>query len=113
MSANRHQGDEQASVHNPDFLAIGLGGTSMMSMLWSVAMGRTVVGVEMRGDPFLGVHWNLRVDLYHQLGLIDELMFDRYGEAGIPRRADGRLFKLAEVFYSTQTVAGDIVADEI
>jgi hypothetical protein len=40
----------------PDFLALGLGGTNMMSMLWTVAMGRQAVGVEMRGDPFLGVH---------------------------------------------------------
>jgi hypothetical protein len=29
-------------------------------------MGRQAVGVEMRGDPFLGVHWNIREDLYHQ-----------------------------------------------
>jgi len=36
----------------PDFLALGLGGTNMMSMLWTVAMGRQAVGVEMRGDPF-------------------------------------------------------------
>jgi hypothetical protein len=98
---------------DPDFLALGLGGTSMMAMLWTVAMGRRAVGVEMRGDPFLGVHWNLRVDLYHQLGLIDEMMFDRFGSDGIPRRGDGRLFRLAECFYSLDTVAGDIIADEI
>jgi hypothetical protein len=36
----------------PDFLALGLGGTNMMAMLWTVAMGRRAVGVEMRGDPF-------------------------------------------------------------
>jgi len=36
----------------PDFLALGMGGTNMMAMLWSVAMGRQAVGVEMRGDPF-------------------------------------------------------------
>jgi hypothetical protein len=112
MSAPPFQ-DDLAGVSNPDFLAIGLGGTSMMSMLWTVALGRRAVGVEMRGDPFLGVHWNLRVDLFHQLGLIDQLMFDRYGEDGVPRRGDGRLFRLAECFYSPNTVAGDIVADEI
>ena len=55
----------------PDFLALGLGGTNMMSMLWTVVMGRRAVGVEMRGDPFLGVHWNIREDFYHQLGLIE------------------------------------------
>ncbi len=98
---------------DPDFLAIGLGGTSMMAMLWSVAMGRRVVGVEMRGDPFLGVHWNVREDFYHQLGLIDQMMLDRYGKAGVPQRSDGRTFSLAECFYSTETKAGDIVPDNV
>src|SRR5437764_1853935 len=97
----------------PDFLALGMGGTNMMSMLWTVAMGRQAVGVEMRGDPFLGVHWNIREDFYHQLGLIDQMMLERYGEAGVPRRGNGRIFRLAECFYSSQTAAGDIVADEI
>ncbi len=97
----------------PDFLALGLGGTNMMSMLWTVAMGRHAVGVEMRGDPFLGVHWNIREDFYHQLGLIDQMMLERYGEERLPRRGDGRLFRLADCFYSPDTVAGDIVADEI
>jgi hypothetical protein len=97
----------------PDFLALGLGGTNMMSMLWTVAMGRRAVGVEMRGDPFLGVHWNIREDFYHQLGLIDQMMLERYGEERIPRRGNGRLFRLAECFYSAETASGDIVADEI
>ena len=100
-------------IINPDFLAVGLGGTNMMSMLWTVAMGRQAVGVEMRGDPFLGVHWNIREDFYHQLGLIDQMMLERFGEGRLPRRGDGRLFRLAECFYSPDTVAGDIVADEI
>ena len=100
-------------IINPDFLALGLGGTNMMSMLWTVTMGRQAVGVEMRGDPFLGVHWNIREDFYHQLGLIDQMMLERYGEERLPRRGDGRLFRLAECFYSPDTVAGDIVADEI
>ncbi len=97
----------------PDFLALGLGGTNMMSMLWTVAMGGQAVGVEMRGDPFLGVHWNIREDFYHQLGLIDQMMLERYGEARLPRRGNGRIFRLAECFYSSQTLSGDIVADEI
>ncbi|HZU66107.1 MAG TPA: FHA domain-containing protein [Ktedonobacteraceae bacterium] len=100
-------------ITNPDFLAIGMGGTNMMAMLWTVAAGRQAVGVEMRGDPFLGVHWNIREDFYHQLGLIDQLMLERYSEEQLPRRGDGRLFRLAECFYSPHTVAGDIVADEI
>jgi hypothetical protein len=48
---------------DPDFLALGLGGTSMMAMIWTVAMGYRAVGVEMRGDPFLGVRWNIRDDV--------------------------------------------------
>src|SRR5436309_14202291 len=96
----------------PDFLALDLGGTNMMCMLWTVAMGRQAVGVEMRGDPFLGVHWNIREDFYHQLGLIDQMMLERYGEARLPRRGDGRLLRLAECFYSQQTVSGAIVAEE-
>jgi FHA domain len=105
--------DMNDAIINPDFLAVGLGGTNMMSMLWTVAMGRRAVGIEMRGDPFLGVHWNIREDFYHQLGLIDQMMLERYGEERLPRRGDGRIFRLAECFYSTETVAGDIVADEI
>ena len=106
--------DEQHEAPiSPDFLALGLGGTNMMAMLWTVAMGRQAVGVEMRGDPFLGVHWNIREDFYHQLGLIDQMMLSRYGEARLPRRGDGRIFRLADCFYGPHTTAGDIVADEI
>lgn len=100
-------------MRDPDFLALGLGGANMMAMLWTVAMGRRAVGVEMRGDPFLGVHWNIREDLYHQLGLIDQMMLARYGEERVPRRRNGQIFRLAECFYSPHTSAGDVVADEI
>jgi hypothetical protein len=96
-----------------DLLALGLGGTSMMAMLWTIASGRRAVGVEMRGDPFLGVRWNIREELYHQLGLIDQLMLERFGEERIPRRANGKVFRLAECFYSEETSGGDIVADEV
>jgi len=113
MTGYQSDDEDPRGVLNPDFLALGLGGTNMMSMLWTVAMGRRTVGVEMRGDPFLGVHWNIRVDLYHQLGLIDRMMLERYGEEGIPRRGNNKLFKLAETLYSLETTAGDIVADEI
>jgi hypothetical protein len=104
---------DDAVLMDPDFLAIGLGGTGMLSMLWTIACGRRAVGVELRGDPFLGVHWNIREDLYHQFGLIDELMVERYGEDGVPLRANGKRFRLADCFYSNETVAGDIVTDEI
>lgn len=107
-----HTDDDLSGLRDPDFLAIGLGGTNMMAMLWTVAMGRRTVGVEMRGSPFLGVHWNIRADFYHQLGLIDEMMLARYGEEGVPTRLGAR-FKLAELFFSTKTVAGDIIADSI
>jgi FHA domain len=100
-------------IVNPDFLALGLGGTNMMAMLWTVASGHQAVGVELRGDPFLGVHWNIREDLYHQLGLIDRMMLERYGEERVPRRGNGKLFRLAEVFYSPYTTGGDIVADSV
>ena len=116
MSALTHDfeiDEDLPGLANADFLALGLGGTNMMAMLWTVAMGRRAVGVEMRGDPFLGVHWNIRVDLYHQLGLIDQMMLERYGEDRVPTRGDGRIFRLADCFYSTDTIAGDIVADEI
>lgn len=111
--ANLSMDTTQKKLIDADFLALGMGGTNMMSMLWTVAMGRQAVGVEMRGDPFLGVHWNIREDFYHQLGLIDQLMLERYGEEGVPRRGDGRIFRLAECFYSPYTLSGDIVADEI
>ncbi|GAA3372910.1 hypothetical protein GCM10020367_30770 [Streptomyces sannanensis] len=100
-------------VLDPDFLALGLGGTNMMGMLWSIAMGRRAVGVEMRGEPSLGVHWNIREDMFHQLGLIDQMMVERYGEDGVPRLGNGKLFKLAECFYSPHTIAGQISADEV
>jgi hypothetical protein len=106
------QSDREVVV-NPDFLALGLGGTNMMAMLWTVASGRQAVGVELRGDPFLGVHWNIREDLYHQLGLIDQMMLKRYGAERVPRRGNGKPFSLADVFYSPDTTGGDIIADMV
>ncbi|SDD38409.1 FHA domain-containing protein [Actinokineospora iranica] len=105
--------EDLTGVRDPDFLALGLGGTNMMAMLWSVAMGRRVVGVEMRGDPSLGVHWNIREDLYHHFGLIDQMMLDRYGPDGVPKRQDGKPFLLAECFYHPDTAAGAVAADEV
>lgn len=115
MGATRHQEtDEPAgTVLAPDFVALGLGGTNMMAMLWTLAAGRRSVGVELRGDPGLGVHWNIREDLFHQFGLIDRMMLDRYGEEGVPRRGDGRTLRLAECFYGSRTSGGDVSADEI
>ena len=82
-------------------------------MLWAIVIGRRAVGVELRGDPFLGVHWNIRKDLYHQFGLIDQMMLELYGETGVLLRAHGKRFSLAEFFYSADTMAGDIVTNEI
>jgi EmrB/QacA subfamily drug resistance transporter len=106
--------EDLTGVADPDFLALGLGATNMMAMLWSVALGRRAVGVEMRGDPSYGVmHWHLREDLYHDLVQIDRLMLERYGEDGVPHRGDGSLFRLAECLYSSETEAGDASADEV
>lgn len=105
--------DDVTGAVDADFVALGLGGTNMMAMLWSVAMGRRSVGVELRGDPALGVHWNIRADLYHHFGVIDDMMMERYGEEGVPRRADGRLFKLRETFYTPESEPGGIYTDEI
>ncbi|VUC32556.1 unnamed protein product [Clonostachys rosea] len=106
-------GHELKGIKDPDFLALGLGCTNLIAMLWAVAMGRRAVGVEIRGDPFLGVHWNVREDLYHQLGQVDQMMRRRYGKERIPRQMDGTLISLADSFYSSRTEAGDIVPDEI
>ncbi|PPK65019.1 hypothetical protein V5P93_004236 [Actinokineospora auranticolor] len=104
---------DAALVRDPDFLALGLGGTNMMAMLWTVAMGKRAVGVEMRGDPSLGVHWNIREDLYHHFGLIDQMMLERYGADGVPKRGNGTPFLLAECFYHPDTAAGAVAADEV
>ncbi|MFY1693543.1 hypothetical protein [Plantactinospora sp. WMMB782] len=69
--------------------------------------------MEMRGAPAIGVHWNIREDFYHQLGTIDRMIGDRYGEERVPRRADGSLIKLADCFYSTDRSAGDVHAEEV
>jgi hypothetical protein len=100
-------------VKDADFVAIGLGGTNMLAMLWTIAMGRSAVGVELRGDPFLGVHWNIREDMYHQLGLIDKMMLDRYGLENAPKRLDGSLLSLADLFYSPSTMSRDIIPGSI
>jgi hypothetical protein len=102
-----------SAPQDPDFVALGLGGTNMMALLWSIAMGKRCVGVEVRGDPSLGVHWNLREDLPHHLILIDRMMIERYGIDRIPVRRDGKPFLLSEVFRSDETEAGEIYADEI
>ncbi|KAK8068302.1 efflux protein [Apiospora saccharicola] len=113
LARNRASAPSLRGVKDPDFLAIGLGGTNMLAMLWTIASGRRAVGVELRGDPFLGIHWNIRVDLYHQLGLIDQMMLERYDEAILPKKLDGSLFSLADTFYSVATKARDVIADAI
>lgn len=105
--------DDLTGVLDPDFLALGLGATNMMAMAWTVAMGRNAVGVEMRGDPSLGVHWNIREPLYHHFGAIDALMAERFSEDRLPKRGDGSIFRLAECFYHPETVAGPVAADEV
>lgn len=102
-----------SEAKDADFVAIGLGGTNMLAMLWAIAMGRRTVGVDLRGDPFLGVHWNIREDMYHQLGLIDKMMLDRYGTHNLPKRLDGSLFRLADLFYHPMTKARNVIPEAI
>jgi hypothetical protein len=97
---------------DPDFVSLGLGATGMMAMLWTAAMGQRAAGVEMRGDPSLGVRWNAREDLFDQFGAIDQMMLDRYGEDGVPRYEDGTIFSLADRFYTASTKPGDISPNE-
>jgi len=99
---------------DPDFLALGLGGTNMMAMLWTVALGRRAVGVELRGSPYVSVmRWTVREDLYHHLVEIDRLMAERFGEDRLPKRGDGRCYRLAECFYTPYTTAGSVRGDEV
>lgn len=105
--------DDLTGAKDTDFLALGLGGTNMMAMLWTVAMGRRTVGVDIRGCPSLGVHWNIRAELYHHLGLIDQMMVERYGEEGVPKRGDGTPMRLAESLYNPDWVAGPVAADDV
>ncbi|GAA3275696.1 hypothetical protein GCM10020218_022830 [Dactylosporangium vinaceum] len=105
---------EYAGTTDPDFLTLGMSGTGMMSMLWSVAMGRRAVGVELRGSPYVSVmRWTMCEDIYHHLALIDRMMLERYGEDGVPRRGDGVLFKLADCFYTPYTDPGSVRGDEV
>ncbi|KAF2748659.1 hypothetical protein M011DRAFT_400073 [Sporormia fimetaria CBS 119925] len=100
-------------VKNASFVALGLGGTNMLAMLWTLCTGHRAIGVELRGDPILGVHWNIRSDMYHQLGLIDKLMLHRYGLDNLPKRLDGKLFRLADLFYHPDTKSRDIIPGAI
>jgi hypothetical protein len=100
--------------HPADFVDIGLGPTGMMQMLETIAAGHTALGVELRGDPILGVHQNIRVDWYHQLGKIDEAMEKKYGADRIPiYPPTGKPFKLAEVFFRPELQSGALDWPEI
>jgi EmrB/QacA subfamily drug resistance transporter len=113
VSAGRRS--EPTGATDADFVALGLGGTSMMSMLWAIAMGRRAVGIELRGGPYFAVmQWQMSEDLYHHLALIDRMMLERYGEERLPRRGDGSVFSLHECFWSlNEEGAGDARADEV
>lgn len=108
--------DRLVGAKDPDFLALGLGGTGMMAMLWSIARGRRAVGVELRGDPYLQfMQWRLSEDLYHHLAEIDRLILERYGEDRIPRRGTGALFRLSDCFFvrGSENGGGEGRADEV
>jgi MFS family permease len=98
-----------------DMVALGLGGTNMLGMLWTIAMGRRAVGVELRGSPTPStMHWSLHEDLWHHLAEIDRMMIERYGMDRIPRRGDGEPFILHECFFNpSPDSTGDARADEV
>ena len=101
-------------VLDPDFLAIGLGATNSMAMLWSVAMGKRCVGVELRGDPYVfAMHWNVRESLYDHFCVMDQMMLERYGAERLPRVAGGGRLLLADIFHHAQGKSGDARADEV
>jgi EmrB/QacA subfamily drug resistance transporter len=101
--------------YEADFLALGLGPTNMMAMLWSIAMGKRAVGVELRGDPHQALmHWYLNKEFHHDLAKIDQLMWERYGPDRVPRRPNGELFLLHKCFYYANAAdGGEARADEI
>lgn len=101
-------------THPADFVDIGLGPTGMMQMLETIAAGHTALGVELRGDPILGVHQNIRVDWYHQLAKVDEAIEKRYGADRVPIfPATGKPFKLAEVFFDSTLQSGALDWPEV
>jgi hypothetical protein len=106
------QDDIGSRASGPDFVALGLDVTGLMSMIWTVALGRSAVGLGAGYPVPAGVCWNLTADIYHQFELVDQLMAERYGEGGVPRRGDGQLFRLADCFYRPDT-AGVAPADEV
>jgi hypothetical protein len=106
------QDDIGSRVDGPDLVAVGLDVTGLMSMLWTVASGRRAVGLGAGYPAPAGACWNLTADIYHQLALLDELMYERYGEHGVPRRADGQLIRLAVCFYRPDAAAAPAPADQ-
>ncbi|SCL26241.1 drug resistance transporter, EmrB/QacA subfamily [Micromonospora pallida] len=98
---------DPTGAEDADFLALGLGGTNMLAMLWSIAMGRRAVGLDLRGDPFINLmHWKGNRDLYHHLALLDRLLVERYGEDRLPQRGDGQRLVLHETFYLPSAEGG-------
>ncbi len=97
----------------PDFVAIGLSAAGLMAMLWSVASGRRVAGVGTSADAAQGM-WSIPAAVVHQLGLVDELMLERYGPDRLPRRGDGSRLRLAGCLHTPgarpAASAGDVIA---
>jgi hypothetical protein len=96
-----------------DFVDIGMGPTGMMAMLAAISTGHPTIGVELRGEPVRGVHQNIRIDWYHTLARIDEMMLERYGKAGIPKLPNGKPFILHDYFYNAGRVGGHLDFPEI
>jgi MFS family permease len=91
---------DPAGLADADMVCLGMGSTGMMAMLWSIAQGRRVVGVDLRGGPFFfAMQWPLREDLYHHFVAIDRLMVERYGLDNLPTRVDGTPILLHECVF--------------
>lgn len=105
---------DEKLFRDPDQIVVGMGVAGMISMLFAVAHGKRVVGVDIRGAPFLGVHWNCREDVWHQLKRIDDLMSARFPPELIPKReVDGEPFLLHELFFSPNRGGSDIIGSLI
>ncbi|GAA2707360.1 hypothetical protein ACFY2R_20050 [Micromonospora olivasterospora] len=99
----------------PDLVVLGGGGAGAMAMLWTLAAGRRAVGVpgaDPPSDPLLGpgATWCLPAGVHRHLELLDRLLLRRYGPDGVPARADGSRWRLADALRPTDpALAGGAV----
>ncbi|MCO5969055.1 hypothetical protein [Actinoallomurus soli] len=102
---------ETSMRQRPDLAVLGGGGAGAMAILWTLAAGRSAVwvpGAGPPGDPLLGpgAMWCLPVGVHRHLALLDRLLLRRYGPGGLPTRADGSPWRLADALRWDTTRAG-------